>query len=236
MSYCVECGVKLEAVRQSCPLCETPVLNPNKKEEKNVSPLFPPMPQLSEGARRAQKNTVLAILALLLLLPASILIISNVAVSRAVTWARYPLLGIGLTYVFLFPPFLIPRHPLRVCIPLSGLAATLAQYLICLWTGGHWFFSFGLPVTLVATALIGAATHIVRHSPWRLLTNVAVILAAMGLFTLFVEWAVNGAFFAGKPVLWAWYCVAPTLLLAAALAVLNRNAAVKAKLRKKLFF
>ena len=30
MSYCVNCGVELDDTAQACPLCHTPVLNPNK--------------------------------------------------------------------------------------------------------------------------------------------------------------------------------------------------------------
>jgi hypothetical protein len=35
MSYCVECGVKLAEYEKECPLCTTPVYNPN--EIKNFS-------------------------------------------------------------------------------------------------------------------------------------------------------------------------------------------------------
>ena len=30
MSYCVQCGVKLENSLKKCPLCNTPVINPNE--------------------------------------------------------------------------------------------------------------------------------------------------------------------------------------------------------------
>ena len=30
MSYCVQCGVKLEHSLKKCPLCQTPVINPNE--------------------------------------------------------------------------------------------------------------------------------------------------------------------------------------------------------------
>ena len=32
MSYCVNCGVKLAKSEKKCPLCNTPVINPNKKD------------------------------------------------------------------------------------------------------------------------------------------------------------------------------------------------------------
>ena len=33
MSYCVNCGVELEPSLTSCPLCNTPVINPNELTE-----------------------------------------------------------------------------------------------------------------------------------------------------------------------------------------------------------
>ena len=39
MSYCVNCGVELDHTLKSCPLCETPVINPRdieRKEEKDL--------------------------------------------------------------------------------------------------------------------------------------------------------------------------------------------------------
>jgi len=30
MSYCVHCGVELAPSEESCPLCKTPVLDPNQ--------------------------------------------------------------------------------------------------------------------------------------------------------------------------------------------------------------
>ena len=39
MSYCVNCGVELDASAEKCVLCNTPVLNPNlKAEDKPESP------------------------------------------------------------------------------------------------------------------------------------------------------------------------------------------------------
>ena len=44
MSYCVNCGVKLAASEEKCPLCNTVVINPNEtgqdKKEGAYSPHF----------------------------------------------------------------------------------------------------------------------------------------------------------------------------------------------------
>ena len=39
MSYCVNCGVELDASLKNCPLCNTPVINPN--ELKKITPPSP---------------------------------------------------------------------------------------------------------------------------------------------------------------------------------------------------
>ena len=39
MSYCVNCGVELEASLKACPLCHTPVINP-----KQIGQPVPPSP------------------------------------------------------------------------------------------------------------------------------------------------------------------------------------------------
>ena len=38
MSYCVNCGVELDATASFCPLCHTPVVNPNQPVD-GASPL-----------------------------------------------------------------------------------------------------------------------------------------------------------------------------------------------------
>lgn len=41
MSYCVNCGVELDPSLKKCPLCNTPVINPNELEELTYEPPFP---------------------------------------------------------------------------------------------------------------------------------------------------------------------------------------------------
>ena len=44
MSYCGNCGVELDPTARACPLCHTPVVNPNQPVD-TVSPKpFPPEP------------------------------------------------------------------------------------------------------------------------------------------------------------------------------------------------
>lgn len=40
MSYCVNCGVELDASAKKCPLCDTPVYNPKDRNRRSTIP-FP---------------------------------------------------------------------------------------------------------------------------------------------------------------------------------------------------
>ena len=41
MSYCVNCGVELDRSAKACPLCNTPVINPNELQRKEQKTPFP---------------------------------------------------------------------------------------------------------------------------------------------------------------------------------------------------
>ena len=90
-------------------------------------------------------------------------------------------------------------------------------------------------MTLTFALLFGLAALIIRHSPWQVLINSAVILAAMGLFVLLVESMVNEVFYPGRAIGWSLYVVIPCAVFAGVLVIINSNKDVKAWLRKKLF-
>ena len=41
MSYCVNCGVELEASLQECPLCHNPVINPKEINKQRTASPYP---------------------------------------------------------------------------------------------------------------------------------------------------------------------------------------------------
>ncbi|WP_291246490.1 zinc-ribbon domain-containing protein [Fournierella sp.] len=45
MSYCVQCGVELDSTAERCPLCGTPVYNPNQPVDRTSPPPFPAIRQ-----------------------------------------------------------------------------------------------------------------------------------------------------------------------------------------------
>ena len=68
MSYCVNCGVELEPSLKTCPLCNTPVINPKQLEALKVSSPYPK----ERGQVDVVKRKDLAILTSIVLIATSI--------------------------------------------------------------------------------------------------------------------------------------------------------------------
>ena len=148
--YCVKCGVKLQEGTEKCPLCGTPVWNPDGlPAESTYSSCMPD--KAYDRDPLAAFLTVLTVLA-------------SVAVS-AVCLVLYGKLGWGaivLASLLLFfviavlPVWFRDPNPV-IFLPIDTLALELFLLFICRRTGGHWFMSFAFPCVGIM-GIIGTAT------------------------------------------------------------------------------
>ena len=84
MSYCVNCGVELDASATKCPLCDTPVYNPKAPEpEKQPSP-FPREKGQVEVVKRKDLGVLLTVIVLATAVTCGLL---NAFVFRSSLWS-----------------------------------------------------------------------------------------------------------------------------------------------------
>ena len=84
MSYCVNCGVELDASAKKCPLCDTPVYNPKAPEpEKQPSP-FPKEKGQVEVVKRKDLGVLLTVIVLATAVTCGLL---NAFVFRSSLWS-----------------------------------------------------------------------------------------------------------------------------------------------------
>lgn len=84
MSYCVNCGVELDASATKCPLCDTPVYNPKAPEpEKQPSP-FPKEKGQVEVVKRKDLGVLLTVIVLATAVTCGLL---NAFVFRSSLWS-----------------------------------------------------------------------------------------------------------------------------------------------------
>lgn len=160
MSYCVNCGVELDASLERCPLCNTPVINPNEVTHTHSVPPFPK----EKGQVEVVKSRDLAILLSVSLTAASVVCgLLNLFVFQRSAWSLYVIGACVVIWVLAIPAVIYTKLPIYLSLMLDGLAIGLYQYLISFNTSGRsWFYELALPITALVTITALVFTFFIR--------------------------------------------------------------------------
>ena len=196
--YCVKCGVRLQDGVNSCPLCNTPVWNPEQPEAEHSYPDHYPSTHKESGRPFAVAMTVICVMA------AAVILTVCFKLYGKLDWGGYAIGGIALLYVVGILPSWFRRPLIEVFIPVDHAAAALFALYICLKTGGSWFWSFAFPVILISCLLMTAVACLLKHVRGGLLFILGGFLLALGGFTVLIEFFEHLTF--GVPMfLWSLY-------------------------------
>ena len=159
MSYCVNCGVELDASAKKCLLCDTPVYNPKAPEpEKQPSP-FPKEKGQVEVVKRKDLGVLLTVIVLATAVTCGLL---NAFVFRSSLWSLAVIGVVLVLWVIMIPVVIYTRQPIYLSILLDGVAVIVYLYLLTYLTGHNsWFYGLGLPIVLLVTAVVEAVTFAV---------------------------------------------------------------------------
>lgn len=104
MSYCVKCGVELGENETKCPLCNTPIYDPeNKNSLPNKDKQFS-VNRSDRATIRYIKNRYTTITAFCLFMVMLVLAIINLSVNGGINWSAIPILSLGfLWFCMVFP-------------------------------------------------------------------------------------------------------------------------------------
>lgn len=149
MSYCVNCGVKLDAALKKCPLCNTPVVNPNDLKKEVVTSPFASESGQPESVRRKDWGLLLSVVMSATALSCGLL---NLFVFRGTSWS---LLIIGvciLIWVLAIPLFIYTKIPVYISLLFDGFAVGIYLYMISFMTPDiTWLIELALPITALIT-------------------------------------------------------------------------------------
>lgn len=234
MAYCVNCGVELQKGEPRCPLCGVESRNPLEPAEGSGG--VRPYPLHVETLNRRIDRRYTAIFISLLLIPLCICAFCDLIADGRLSWSAYVLGGLGLVFVwFLLPAFFKRRRAIK-CVLLDGLAAAGMLRIVEFMTGGAWFWTLGLPLTLIsmlfASMLVGLFSKKCRLSP---LVRAGLGAIGAGLYTVLIEGALMLHAGALYPPRWSGYSFIPCLVLGVALMLLDRRADAKEQLRRRFF-
>ncbi|MDO4572874.1 MAG: DUF6320 domain-containing protein [Clostridia bacterium] len=235
MAYCVNCGVELQKGEPRCPLCGIESVNP--LEELSEAGRARPYPLHVETLnRRIDRRYTAMFLSLLLLIPLFVCAFCDLMIDGRLSWSAYVLGGLGLSFVWFLLPFFLRRRRLVTCVLLDGAAAAGMLVIIERMTGGAWFLTLGLPLTVLATLLgLLAAWLLSPGLRWSGLMRAGVGVCCLGVFIVLVEGALMLYHAAFGPPRWSMYAFFPCLVIGAGLLLLDHRADMKEELRRRFF-
>ncbi|MBN1983121.1 MAG: hypothetical protein JW795_16425 [Chitinivibrionales bacterium] len=153
MPYCSRCGVEVNKNVTNCILCHAPiqVLEPGDKPSQSI---FPPPSSKRPMARGERRFIAWEIMSAVSCVAASAVCSIDLLFSGRLTWSVYPLAGICATWVYFSLTLQFIKRPLSA---ISGWTLSTVLLLLAfdsLDRSITWFFSLGLPVTLMGGALL----------------------------------------------------------------------------------
>ncbi len=191
MSYCVNCGVRLESSLERCPLCNTPVINPG---EIGIQKSVPPFPKV-KGHVEPVKNMDVAILYTLVLTSLALsCVLLNIFIYNSSSWSSYIVGTCILLWVIAFPFFIHTKQSIYISLLFDGLATAFFLYLITFNTSSdQWFFELALPTTAVGTVLAMLTSFLRRQVSSAILPTALYIATGSAVFCCSFE------------LFWHWY-------------------------------
>lgn len=199
--YCVKCGVRLAEGVERCPLCRTPVWNPEppKEVQRTFSDRYPTPP-------KSARYPVLAFLTLLLAAVCLSVFIVCMRVYGRVAWSGYVMLGCALVYFSVIFPFWFERRHPMIFVPLFFVLTCGYLLYICLYNHGHWFLSFAFPLVMLLGAFVTGGVAVFRYVRHRRMLIFGCLLVAIGCSAMLVE-MLECITFHTRMFTWSLYCV-----------------------------
>lgn len=231
--YCVKCGVKLQENMEACPLCDTPVWNPDGTGGKGrrVSSYPEKMPPRDKKSRRPALITLTVLVAFATVVETVICLL----IYGSLNWSGYVTGGVILSYIIVLLPFWFERPRAELLVPADHLAAALFVFYVCEKTGGQWFFSFALPIIVGTCVISTVMICIFKYVKKRRLFTLGVFYIVLGAFIILIEF-LESITFNNKMFRWSQFPFAGLAAIGILLLLIGTIRPLRSALEKFFFF
>ncbi len=235
MSYCVNCGVELETSLKKCPLCNTPVINPN--ELQNAKEAASPYPK-EKGEVEAVKRKDWAILVSVVCGATAITCgLLNFLVFNKNQWS---LLVIGVCmflWVCAVPTMLYPKFSVYASLFLDGVA--LAMYLFMMTYVTHsdrWFLILALPIVFLIMAVAELFAFLYRKVAHSFLSTAIYLFGAISVICVGVELLIDNFLGNALALSWSAIVLAVCIIIELMLITIISSRRFRGAIRKRFHF
>lgn len=234
MSYCVSCGVELDNSLPRCPLCHTPVVNPNALNKLKEASPYPK----EKGQVEVVKSKDLGILLSVVLSAASVsCALLNIFVFNTNMWS---LLVIGICiilFVLAIPAVIYTKLPIYLSLLFDGIAVGGYLYMITYLTASdRWFFGLALPIVALVTVLVEIFTLLVRSFRVSFITTALYFFAEIAVLCVGIELLIQNYFEVGLRLTWSAVVLTACGIIVIVLVTLLSKRRLRDAVRRRLHF
>lgn len=234
MSYCVNCGVELEASLTECPLCHTPVINPNELNKK-----IPPSPYPTDkGQVEVVKRKDLGILISVVLTATGVTcLLLNLLVFNSSLWSLLVIGSCLCLFVFSFPAVFHCKTPIYLSLLADGLSVAVYLYLITFLTRSNtWFWQMGLPIVTILTILAELFPLLAKFFPLTILSCALCIFVEIPAFCVTLELLIRRILERPYRITWSAVVLTVCVIIDIALITILAKKRLRNEVRRRLHF
>ena len=234
MSYCVNCGVELEASLQECPLCHTPVINPKEKNKQRTTSPYP----TDKGQVEVVKRKDLGILvSVVLIATGATCLLLNLLVFNSSLWSLVVIGSCLCLFVFSFPAIFYSKTPIYLSLLADGLSVAVYLFLITFLTSSNeWFWHLGLPIVALLTALAELFPLLARFLPLNILSCALCIFIEIPVFCVSLELLIRHVLQHPYRITWSAVVLTVCVIIDIALITILAKKRLRNEVRRRLHF
>ena len=236
MSYCVNCGVELDASQKACPLCGTPVVNPAAPYAADAPRPYPK--RLERVMSHVDRKYGAALCTLFLAIPVLVTALLDLLTNHAFTWSVFVIGAALCVAVFAFVPLYFGGKRAVLYLSLDALVTLLYLLLIDLGSGEagvNWFLQLGLPITVIAY-LLSVGGYLCWSSPRSgLFSKMGINLLMIGLACMALECFLIARQNVGFHLYWSIFVLIPCAVVAVGCFLISKKHKLKDEIKRRLF-
>lgn len=234
MSYCVNCGVKLDEALPKCPLCNTPVINPSELKKSEV---ISPFAMEKGETEKVKSKDVIVLTSVFLATTAICCMLLNLLVFSKTLWS-IPIIGLcAFIWVVVIPSIAFKKMPIYISLFIDGLAMAGYLYMLSFMTSNKvWLTRLALPITALATIIILTYTLLMRKISSSILALALYFYVLVPILCIGIELLI--CHYYGKPlhITWSAIVLVPCMIVDIVLITILSRKRLREAVRRRLHF
>ena len=234
MSYCVNCGVELEASLQECPLCHTPVINPKEINKQRTASPYPTDKGQVEVVKRKDFGILVSVV---LIATGATCLLLNLLVFNSSLWSLVVIGSCLCLFVFSFPAIFYSKTPIYLSLLADGISVAVYLFLITFLTDSNeWFWHLGLPIVALLTVLAELFPLLARFLPFNILSCALCIFIEIPAFCVSLELLIRHILERPYRITWSAVVLTVCLIIDIALITILAKKRLRNEVRRRLHF